>query len=96
MKDFCIAECLPCKWEERHDTQQDAVIAAEKHVRAYHIDVPPEIRGKEKMGHVQWRTCMTKLEMSAQQPAPAAASSGTAADLQPSDVVLGTESLKQE
>lgn len=50
------AECLPCKWLELYDEQQDAIDAVEEHVHALHWKVPPEERGRLYMGHVQCRT----------------------------------------
>lgn len=56
MADFWFAECLPCKWEEKHTDQDSAIHAAEEHVFLNHRHVPPEVRGAKFMGHVQNRT----------------------------------------
>ena len=56
MADKWFAECLPCKWEERYDTETDALTAASQHVQEKHLQSPPEQRGTQKMGHVQFRT----------------------------------------
>lgn len=55
MADTWFAECLPCKWEEKHDSQLGAIEAATDHVFASHRDVIPQQRAALKMGHVQLR-----------------------------------------
>lgn len=56
MRDYWFAECIPCRWETKHDDQDSAIRAAEDHVSDFHRGVPPEVRGREFMGHVQNRT----------------------------------------
>ncbi len=56
MRDFWFAECLPCKWERKCETQDVAIRAAEDHVFIKHRDVPSAVRADLKMGHVQNRT----------------------------------------
>lgn len=56
MRDYWFAECIPCRWETKHDDQDSAIRAAEDHVSDFHRGVPSEVRGREFMGHVQNRT----------------------------------------
>lgn len=56
MADKWFAECLPCKWEETHDSQVGAINSVQNHVWAKHRDVSPELRAVKKMGHVQFRS----------------------------------------
>ncbi len=60
--DHWYAECVPCKWQEVHDTQDDAISAAEEHVFRVHPELfrmPSDARsrkmGEERIGHVQLR-----------------------------------------
>jgi len=60
--DHWHAECLPCKWQEAHDTQDAALSAAEEHVFSTHaalFRLPSDVRSRkmadEKIGHVQYR-----------------------------------------
>lgn len=65
------AECLPCKWEQHYDVQQDAIDAAVEHVNARHLDVPGHVRDREYMGHVQMRTVgAVEHPKDAPKPAP--------------------------
>lgn len=70
MVDKWNAECVPCKWLDLHDTEDDAIKAAENHVRRLHADVPPQKRGELIMGHVQLRTMVTAAEETSTAPAP--------------------------
>ncbi len=54
--DHWYAECIPCKWQEKHTTEDEAIAAAEKHVYANHLDVSGPKRAELKMGHVQNRS----------------------------------------
>lgn len=54
--DHWVAECLPCKWADLFDVQDDAIAAAEKHVYAHHSNVSGNDRARLGMGHVQNRT----------------------------------------
>jgi hypothetical protein len=56
MTDKWVAECLPCFWDEAHDTQDEAIAASEEHVFEYHHTIPSHERAQRKMGHVQLRT----------------------------------------
>lgn len=58
MRDFWIAECVPCKWETRHDTEELAIADAEAHVDALHRKIHPLVRAQKYMGHVTQRTVM--------------------------------------
>ncbi len=60
--DHWYAECVPCKWQEAHDTQDSAISAAEEHVFRVHPELfrlPSDVRsrkmGEERIGHVQLR-----------------------------------------
>src|SRR5258707_12147592 len=60
--DHWYAECLPCRWEETHDTEGAAISAAEQHVIDAHRDLftlnGVERSRKmvdERIGHVQLR-----------------------------------------
>jgi hypothetical protein len=57
-----FAECVPCKWQEAHDGQDQALHAAETHVIDVHRDLfnlPGDQRSKQmadnRIGHVQLR-----------------------------------------
>jgi hypothetical protein len=56
MPDKWFAECLPCRWEDKHDSQMGAIDAAVNHVMEKHRNVLPEQRAGKKIGHVQLRT----------------------------------------
>ena len=56
MADKWFAECLPCNWEETHDSETGAVEAVQDHVWALHRDILPEERARLKMGHIQFRS----------------------------------------
>lgn len=58
MRDFWIAECVPCKWEEQYTTEDSAIAAAENHVLAAHQRVPSLKRAQQRMGHVTQRTIL--------------------------------------
>ncbi len=56
------AECVPCHWQEAHETQDAAISAAEEHVFSVHPELfrlPSDVRsrkmGEERIGHVQLR-----------------------------------------
>jgi len=55
-RDFWYAECAPCKWQEKHETQDEAIAAAEDHVFLKHRNVHSTTRAAERMGLVQNRT----------------------------------------
>lgn len=67
--DRWFAECRPCAWQTDHDTQDEAIRAAEDHVFANHRDTPPQKRAVDGIGHVQNRT------MGAVQDQPAGSTS---------------------
>jgi len=57
-----FAECVPHKWEMRHDEQDAAISAAEQHVLDEHRDLfslPGDVRSRQmseqRIGHVQLR-----------------------------------------
>ncbi len=57
-----FAECVPCKWQETHDTQDAAISAAESHAINVHRDLfslPSDVRSREmadkRISHVQLR-----------------------------------------
>jgi hypothetical protein len=57
-----FAECVPCQWQEAHDTQDPAIHAAETHVLDEHRDLfslSGDVRSRkmadERIGHVQLR-----------------------------------------
>jgi hypothetical protein len=57
-----FAECVPCRWQEAHDTQDAALHAAESHVLEQHRELfalPSDQRSKkmadERIAHVQLR-----------------------------------------
>ncbi len=57
-----FSECVPCKWQEAHDTQDAAIHAAETHVLDKHRDLfslSGDVRSKrmidERISHVQLR-----------------------------------------
>ncbi len=57
-----FAECVPHKWETRHDEQDAAIRAAEQHVLDEHRDLftlPGDVRSRQmseqRIGHVQLR-----------------------------------------
>jgi len=59
---FWFAECVPCKWETRHDDQDSAIRAAELHVLDHHSDLfglPSDVRSRQmaadRIAHVQLR-----------------------------------------
>src|SRR6266702_1407831 len=59
---FWFAECVPCKWETRHDEQDPAIRAAELHVLDHHSDLfspPSDVRSRQmaaqRIAHVQLR-----------------------------------------
>jgi len=54
--DLWHAECLPCKWCELCETQQDAIEAVEEHLKSCPLHLSPEQRGGLHAGHVQCRT----------------------------------------
>jgi len=56
IKDFWFAECAPCKWQEQHATEDDAITAAEEHVMHHHKKMRPTERAEKRVGHVQNRT----------------------------------------
>ena len=70
MRDYWIAECLPCKWETRHDTQDAAITAAEGHVDSLHRHVQPIARAQKYMGHVTQRTVLDTESAASAAPEP--------------------------
>ncbi len=57
-----FAECVPCKWQETHDTQDAAISAAESHAIDSHrelFSLPGDVRSRKMaddlIAHVQLR-----------------------------------------
>jgi len=57
-----FSECAPCRWQETHDTQDAAIVAAQEHVVDAHRDLfslPGDERSRkmvsDRIGHVQLR-----------------------------------------
>jgi hypothetical protein len=57
------AECIPCKWQGAHDTQDAAISAAEEHVFSAHSELfrlASDVRSRkmveQRIGHVQFRS----------------------------------------
>jgi hypothetical protein len=69
MFDRWVAECLPCKWETLHKSQDEAISAAEDHVHANHRKVAGAVRGQRKMGHVTQRTILEAHDIQETPPA---------------------------
>jgi hypothetical protein len=67
MFDAWVAECLPCRWQELHKTEDGAIGAAEEHVFSRHRKVDSAERGRLKMGHVMSRTITEQSDI---EPAP--------------------------
>ena len=67
MSDKWVAECSPCTWGTLHDTQDEAIAAAEEHVDELHRKIPAAERASNRMGHVQFRT-VTAADRSLAQP----------------------------
>jgi hypothetical protein len=55
MADLWVAECLVCHWQEQHETQDEAIAAAEEHVLDLHRTMPAHERLSKRVGHVQLR-----------------------------------------
>lgn len=53
--DYWFAECLPCKWQTKHDTQDAALKAATEHIWDNHKYLTPKEQVDRKIGHVQLR-----------------------------------------
>ena len=74
-----FAECVPCKWETRHDEQDAAIRDVERHVLDVHRDLftlAGDVRSRQmaeqRIGHVQLRDeNATAAGVSAGAPAPA-------------------------
>lgn len=90
MADKWVAECLPCRWETRHDDEDAAIAAAEDHVFTLHRKMRAVERSAARVGHVQNRT-VTDLGESASgatadhgaPPAPADSQPAIAGDVVP-------------
>ncbi len=57
-----FSECAPCHWQETHDTQDPAIVAAQQHVAEKHkefFSLPADQASRkmaaERIGHVQLR-----------------------------------------
>ncbi len=66
--DHWYAECVPCKWQEACDTQDEAISETEEHVFRVHpklFRLPSDARsrkmGEERIGHVQLRAANALL-----------------------------------
>jgi len=55
-RDAWHAECLPCKWCELHETQDEAIDAVEWHLTSCPLNLSPQQRAEQHAGHVQCRT----------------------------------------
>jgi hypothetical protein len=56
MADKWVAECAPCSETSLHDSEGEAIDAAELHVESTHRKTPAAERTAKRIGHVQFRT----------------------------------------